>query len=429
MNGIASELTSIVSFNNGVCLWADIPATLQQNIGRAIAPGKSPSCIVYPQTQEELAAVIACAYRNNWRVLSCGSGSKLGWGGLASNIDVVVSTDCINKLIEHAVGDLTVTVEAGMKFSQLQEIVNSDRQFIALDPVASETATMGGIVATGDTGSLRQRFGSIRDQLLGITFVRSDGEIAKAGGRVVKNVAGYDLMKLFTGSYGTLGIITQVTFRLYPMVDSSGTVVLTGDKSNISKAAATLRNSALTPQSADLVNTEVVSSLSLGDGLGLIVRFQSIEESVKEQCNNLLAVGKDLGLTGVMVSGEEETSLWKRLSKLMDASANDSLITCKIGILPNKAVEVLTQLKLGRVNITSGLGVLKFDGDIEKVLKARSLCETNQGFLTILAAEAEVKKKVDVWGYKGNGLELMRKLKQQFDEKNILSPGRFVGGI
>jgi glycolate oxidase FAD binding subunit len=429
MNGIASELASILEMKNSVCLWEDISATLQQNIGRAIASEKSPSCVIYPQTQQELAAVIACAYRNSWRVLSCGSGSKLGWGGLASNIDVVVSTERINKLIEHAIGDLTVTVEAGMKFCQLQEIVAGDRQFLALDPVASDTATMGGIVATGDTGSLRQRFGSVRDQLLGITFIRSDGEIAKAGGRVVKNVAGYDLMKLFTGSYGTLGIITQVTFRLYPMVDFSGTVVLTGDADNISKAAATLRNSALTPTQADLVSGEVVSSLSLGDGLGLIVCFQSIEESVKEQCNKLLAVGKELGLTGAMVFFEEETRLWKRLAELIDTCGNESLINCKIGVLPNKAVEILTQTNLGRVNITTGLGVLIFDGDIEKVLKVRSLCQNYQGFLTILSAEREVKKKVDVWGYGGNGLELMRRLKKQFDEKNILSPGRFVGGI
>ena len=264
MNAIASSLASTVGEENVVCLWENLELSQQKHIQQAIASTNPPSCIVYPRTTEQLAAVIAASYRDNWRVLPCGSGSKLTWGGLAKGVDVVVSTERINQLIEHAVGDLTVTVEAGMKFSRLQGILAASRQFLALDPTAVESATIGGIVATGDTGSLRQRYGGVRDQLLGITFVRADGQIAKAGGRVVKNVAGYDLMKLFTGSYGTLGIISQVTFRVYPLPELSGTVVLTGTAEAISQAAQTLRGSALTPTQADLLSTQLISSLGLG---------------------------------------------------------------------------------------------------------------------------------------------------------------------
>ncbi|TVP66579.1 MAG: FAD-binding oxidoreductase, partial [Nodularia sp. (in: Bacteria)] len=189
MNPIALNLASIIE-EKDIYPWEKLPLSQQKQIQQAIASAKPPNCIVYPRTQTQLAAVIAEAHRQNWRVLPCGKTSKINWGGLVKSADIVVSTEHINQLIQHAVGDLTVTVEAGMQFSHLQAILAKSRQFLALDPSKPELATIGGIVATADTNSLRQRYGSVRDQLLGITFVRADGQIAKAGGRVVKNVAG-----------------------------------------------------------------------------------------------------------------------------------------------------------------------------------------------------------------------------------------------
>ncbi|MDF5735050.1 MULTISPECIES: FAD-binding oxidoreductase [unclassified Nostoc] len=439
----ASYFASIVGEENAVCLWENIELGQQKRIQQAIASGNSPSCIVYPRSQEQLAAVIATAHTNNWRVLSCGSGSKLSWGGLVKGVDVVVSTERINQLIEHAVGDFTVTVEAGMKFSHLQALLGKSRQFLAIDPTAPESATIGGIVATGDTGSLRQRYGSVRDQLLGITFVRADGQVAKAGGRVVKNVAGYDLMKLLTGSYGTLGVISQLTFRLYPLPEASGTVVLTGSAEAVSQAANILRGSALTPVQADLLSTKLVSSLGLGQGLGLIARFQSINESVKEQSNRVLEVGQKLGLDGAIFADDDEVTLWQRLQERIHTTATESVITCKIGVLPTAAVEILTQVELGLIHISSGLGLLQLE-DKNQVLKVRDelgsaksdaygglrlRTQAHRGFLTILSAPVTVKQQIDVWGYTENALPLMRRIKEQFDSKNILSPGRFVGGI
>ncbi|MFK0730842.1 MAG: FAD-binding oxidoreductase [Gloeotrichia echinulata GP01] len=428
MKAIASCLASILAEENAVSLWENTELSRKEPIQRAIASANPPSCIVYPRTQEQLARVIAEAHRQNWRLLPCGSGSKLSWGGLAAGVDVVVSTEHINQLIEHAVGDLTVTVEAGMKFSDLLGILAKSRQFLALDPTAPNLATIGGIVATSDTGSLRQRYGGVRDQLLGITFVRADGQIAKAGGRVVKNVAGYDLMKLFTGSYGTLGIISQVTFRVYPLQEASTTVVLTGAVAGVSQAAATLRGSALTPTQADLLSTKLVSSLGLGTEMGLIARFQSISESVKEQSHQLLQIGQQLGLKGSIYADGDEVNLWQRLPEQIHFYPKESAITCKIGILPSAAAEVLNQVEMGLIHIGSGLGLLHLDNQ-SQVLQLRDICENNGGFLSILVAPVAVKQKFDVWGYRGNALQVMRLVKQQFDGKNILSPGRFVGGI
>lgn len=428
MNAIAQKLETIVG-SSAVVVWDDIEATRRDRIQRAIV--KTYPCLVYPQTQAELAAVVTCAYQNQWKILPCGNTTKLDWGGLAQGIQLVVSTERINQLIEHAVGDLTVTAEAGIKFADLQTTLAAARQFLALDPTEPESATLGGIVATADAGSLRQRYGGVRDQLLGITFVRADGEIAKAGGRVVKNVAGYDLMKLFTGSYGTLGIITSVTFRVYPIPEASSTVVLTGNASAIAQAVASLRASALTPVASDLLSKQLVTNLGIGQGLGLIVRFQSITASVKQQVTSFLELGQQLELKGA-VYADDATELWQKLQQ-MRSPAKPTEITCKIGVLPTKAVATLTQFDphMGLIHTGSGLGLLQFDADVDKqsILQMRDFCQSQGGFFTVLAAPQALKETIDVWGYKGNALAMMQRIKQQFDPNNILSPSRFVGGI
>jgi glycolate oxidase FAD binding subunit len=428
MNTIASTLTSILSAENAVISWENLAPTQKQNLQQSIDSKSYPICVVYPHSQAELAAVITTANSHQWRVLACGSGSKINWGGLAKNIDIIVSTERINQLIEHAVGDLTVTVEAGMKFAQIQEILAKSGQTLALDPAFPESATIGGIVATADTGSLRQRYGGVRDQILGITFIRADGEIAKAGGRVVKNVAGYDLMKLFTGAYGTLGIISQVTLRVYPIPETSGTVILTGISEAISQAVRILQSSELTPTQADLLSSKLVTSLALGTGIGLITRFQTIHESVEEQSQRLLAIGEKLGLQGVIYQGVEESNLWQQLPNKIYDHLTKSTITCKIGVVPTAAVEIIHQINIGLIHVSSGLGLVRLEKE-DQILPLRNLCQANSGFLSVLSAPVELKERFDVWGYNGNALEVMRGIKQQFDGNFILSPGRFVGGI
>lgn len=435
MTKIAQKLGSIVG-SDAVDEWENIEDRQRVGIARSLKAETFPSCIVYPHTEAELSEVIACAYQNKWRVLACGNCSKISWGGLVE-VDLVVSTQRLNQLIQHAVGDLTVTLESGTKFADVQDILGTAGQFLALDPTTPELATMGGIVATGDTGSLRHRYGGVRDQLLGMSFVRANGQIAKAGGRVVKNVAGYDLMKLFTGSYGTLGIITAVTFRVYPLPEASATLVLTGEADAIAQALTNLRSSALVPTAADLLSSGLVARLGIGQGFGLLTRFQSIPESVKQQSASLLQLGQQLGLQGAIYSVSDEADLWQKLQQ-MSASSTEPVITCKIGVLPSATVATLTQLDkiVPQAEILihsgSGLGLLRFKANAatpQRILEMRSLCQSQSGFLTLLEAPVSLKQQIDVWGYNGNSLNLMRSIKQQFDSKNILNPNRFVGGI
>ncbi len=433
------ELETIVGKYN-ISLWENIDQSKKQQLSQAIAPDNTINCIIYPETQAQLSDVVACCAQNNWVILPCGSGSKLHWGGLVK-VDptthyqeiIVVSCDRLNGLIEHAVGDLTVTVEPGIKYAELQATLAKTGQFLAIDPAYPETATLGGIIATADTGSLRQRYRGVRDMLLGISLVRSDGKIAKAGGRVVKNVAGYDLMKLFTGSYGTLGIISQVTLRVYPIQEASGTVVLVGEREHIAKATQTLLSSALTPVAVELLSTNLVKELDLGKAVGLIVRFQTVIGSVEEQLQKLLEVGNSLGLNCIRYC-DYEVELWNKLKQKIWDSHRKTEIICKIGVMPNQAVKTLNQVALetglGLIHAGSGLGELHFNSvNPETILELRQWCESIGGFLTVLAAPLEIKQKLDVWGYNQNGLDMMRRIKQKFDPQNILNPHSFVGGI
>ena len=341
----------------------------------------------------------------------------------------MVSTARLNRLIEFASGDLTVTAEAGLRLVDLQATLAKAGQFLPIDPAYPMQATLGGIVATADTGALRQRYGGLRDLLIGLTLVRSDGQLAKAGGRVVKNVAGYDLMKLLTGSYGTLGILSQLSFRIYPMPAASATLFVTG--ANIAEMTAQLLASALTPTAFDLLAVATVKQLSLGEQMGLLIRFQTLEVSIQQQVSQVMQLAQQLGLTATQIASSAETDLWQQLRNLIDYPPPETPITCKIGIEPSKAVAMLSQLEQagGVIHVGSGLGNLYLPLiSAEALLNLRHKLQPN-GFLSVLAAPTAFKQQIDVWGYAGDALGLMQRLKSQFDPENLLSPHRFVGKI
>lgn len=430
-SAIASKLKSLIDANTQLVELRDAGVYWQKKLDRAIANTDVPIYLVFPQTIDLVAKIVEQASQQQWRILICGNGSKLTWGGLGKDIQLVIGTQKCDRLIEHAVGDLTVTAEAGMKLVDLQAQLRSHNQFLPIDP-SYDDATLGGIVATADTGSRRQRYGGVRDLLLGLSFVRADGEIAKAGGRVVKNVAGYDLMKLFTGAYGTLGIITQLTFRTYPLIATSQTLLLTGEANAIARLTQTIRSSSLTPTAMDLLSASVLDRLNLGTSIGLIIRWQTIPESIEQQIQEVKILAKELNLDTYSYQDRAEIELWQ-MAEVTSIQKHETSAICKIGIVPNAAVNFL-QLKqvidrniAVRVHASSGIGQLQLENvDNQIISDLRSYCQQHYGFLTVLDAPKAFKQQVDLWGYSGNALKTMQAIKSQFDPQNILNPNRFL---
>jgi glycolate oxidase FAD binding subunit len=433
MGSIAQTVESILGASQ-VTPGESLAEPLLSAVKGAIAPESLPACVAFPTTPSEMAAVIACAHQHRWRVLPCGHGSKLSWGNRVTGADLVVSTQHLNQAIEHAEGDLTVTAQAGVAFADLQAQLLATRQFLAIDPAYPAQATLGGIVATRDTGALRQRYGGIRDLLIGVSFVRHDGQIAKAGGRVVKNVAGYDLMKLMTGSFGTLGILTQLTLRTYPLQEVSQTVLLTGSAEAIRQATAAILASSLTPVAMDLVSSHLLPSPPAGQ-VGLALQFQSIAAGVTEQGERLQAIAQTHQLQSQVFTDAADGSFWQGLGDTLFAPQQDEVAIAKLGILPAQAVHLLTFLEQtlaadswqARIHASSGIGTLRLQtpaNSVQALQAVRSHCQAAQGYLNLLTAPTEWRTSFDAWDLAPATQLLMQRLRQNFDPNHQFSPGR-----
>jgi len=399
------------------------------------------ACSVYPNTQLELSRAIALAAKNHWQILT----SNLNWGRLVKfdRPGIMINTSRLHRLIDHAVGDLTVTCEAGIKFSDLQNTLAKSGQFLAIDPAYAETVTIGEIVNTANTGSLRHRYGGVRDMLLGISFVRADGELVKAGGRVVKNVAGYDLMKLMTGSYGSLGVVSQVSFRLYPLPQCDRTIIIIGQAQKIDILRAKILISNLTPWAMDILSTgilsKLLSKLEITSELGIMIRFGGLTQGVEEQIRRLFLLTQELDLDITI----KDHHIWEEIQHLIWENHISPVVSmpiicpiiCKVGTLSNIAIDNLLRVSsqltaFVQIHAGSGLGILRYEGsnygEIQaEIIKVRNLLENTGGFLTVLVAPSEFKNAMTGEGY-GNAQGIMTALKQKFDPHNLLNPHGFI---
>ena len=418
--------------------WASVAAEQQRDIATATRPGPAPMlAVAYPQTQAELQEVMALAHGQRWSVLPMGSSSKLAWGGLGQPVTLGVSTAKLTQVVEHAVGDLTLTAEAGTPVASLQPMLQQERQQLGFNPAYPERATLGGVIATADTGWMRQRYGGIRDMLIGVSLVRADGQLVKAGGRVVKNVAGYDLMKLMTGSWGSLGLISEVTLRTYPRTEASKTLVITGSFDQLAALIGQLLKSRLTPTGLTLVDSATLDRLQpQAATAALLVRFQSVAIGVETQAETLSTWAAAHDLVATPVTDGAEQTLWDNLQQQRDRhrlSAQNHRVTAKVGMRPNETTTILQQLDatvpvLAAVtHVASGIGWIALDlQEAAQVTAMREIYQQSGGFLSVLEAPPAWKANLDIWGYSGNALSLMRRLKQQFDPHSRLSPGRFL---
>jgi FAD/FMN-containing dehydrogenase len=353
-----------------------------------------------PSTAEELAKRLHEAAESKSAVVPVGGGRASGMGGAPTRRDIELHTSRLDRVLEHSAADMVVSVEAGITLEVLQAELAMAGQFLPLDPFNSPGHTIGGLLATGWSGPLRLRFGSARDFLIGIRVALPDGRLASAGGRVVKNVSGYDLMKLHYGAMGSLGIIVAASFKVYPKPMHDVTV-------SISFASV---DEAFTAAEQALAMPLAPAALELFSDGHVLARFFGSPDAV----NRMVA---ELGWRQADASAWVEHSIrgpesWARISAPRHA------LRSILSMLPRDASWWASP--------GTGIAHWSFADELESVGEVRGAAERANGSLVVMAAPADVTHKLGAWGTTPATIQVMRKLKHAFDPDGILNPGRFV---
>jgi glycolate oxidase FAD binding subunit len=394
--------------------------------------------IEQPGSYEEAAELLRGAAADGRSVRFRGGGTKLEWGRPVPEPDLEICTQGLDQVLEHNAGDFTAVLQAGVPLSVVQEVLAGAGQMLALDPplspwggagddaaieAADAGATIGGIVATNDSGPLRHKYGGVRDLVVGVTVILSDGTIARAGGKVIKNVAGYDIGKLFAGAYGTLGLIAELTVRLHPRPARTATVVArSADPTQLAAAAATLAHA---PLEADCLDLWSDAATAAG---AVLVRFGSADPGPRaEEAAALLQK-----LSGLEIDVEtDDTACWEA-----QRAAQRGDVVVKVSAVPARlpAAMAATQALGGTMVARAGLGLAWIQLSGATVADVVAAIEELRRLLApapcvVLDAPADVRSALDPWGGETGPVELMRKVKERFDPAGVCAPGLFVGGI
>ena len=394
--------------------------------------GVIPKLICTPVTAEQLAAAVRICAQAHATIAPWGGGTAIGLGNPPRPLDVVIRTTRLNQVIEHDPANLTVTVQSGIALDALQTVIAAERQFVPFDPPLPERSTIGGIVAANLNGPRRGSYGSVRDLVIGMKVVLASGEIIKAGGKVVKNVAGYDMCKLFTGSLGTLAIIAEVTLRVAPLPAHSATVIAIGSLALATDLASQLSRTKLLPTSTFLLNAGAAAPWQLA------VSFAGFAETVTRQVDDLGKLAKRLGMASETVDGEKPR---QHRQAIADLPVSQDCLVYRLTVPRGAVMQTISTIAdwiKGEPAQTICADVAM--GTIWIVLPANqsalaffprliTLTQEQCGHAVIFTAPAKLKQAIDVWGPATPAHALMRKIKQEFDPAGLLNPGRFVGKL
>ncbi len=417
--------------------------------------GKVPRCVVYPSSAEQVAAALKRAADNDLAVIPCRNATKLGIGNPPRRFDVALSLKEMNRVWHYEPADLTVTVEPGMKLGDFQHFVGRHGLWLPLDPAGSARASIGGILATNSAGPLRFHYGAPRDMVLGMKIATTEGKLVKTGGRVVKNVAGYDLGKLLIGSYGTLGVIVEASLKLYPspvgratFVFATGTLGVTRDlrRRLLRSPLQAMRMILLDGRASTLARPGTPRAGEVREP-EMWVEVAGTPRVLERYARELEALGREADAPVRRMESEDAELMWARISDFRSwvAESHPGLVTCKAA-LPIAASEEFVvraqqETERARVELASfsqtGVGVAHLcllDAEglpaiVSLISKLREAANGFGGVVTIEQCPTVLKTVVDVWGPPGDDFEVMRKLKRAWDPKGILSPGRFVGRL
>jgi len=403
--------------------------------------GMVPSVRVAPQDAAQISEVLKICTEDHAAVVPWGGGTSIGLGNRPSRVDVVLSLERFTGLIEHDDANLTATAQAGMRVAELQQILAGRHQFLAIDPPQTAEATIGGVVAANTNGPRRMHYGGVRDQVIGMKCVLATGEQVKSGGKVVKNVAGYDMCKLFTGSLGTLGVITEVTLRMAPVPERSASVLASGTIAQALKMVEQIEASALLPCAVTLVNARAAVQLTAESGIRkqesdylVLVWVEGFSEAVERHLNDLRTMAKAAGMSAEALEDSQHQTLWKSICDFTSIVSGPLYrLTLRLGAIGGAISTIDGWSPTPQIVAHMGAGTLWVASDVGDVAgwfaRLSALATSNRGHAIVAAAPPHVKEVVDVWGPPPPGLSIMAEIKRQFDPAGILNPGRFVARL
>ena len=411
--------------------------------------GFFPRIVVTPASVEQVAQIVAMTNQHDLTLMARGGGSRTNLGAIPEQIDVLLETNRLTRVLEHEAPDLTCHVEAGITLSALQAQLATKGQRLALDPPDAQQATVGGILSSNASGPKRLRYGSTRDLVIGLHVVQANGEVARSGGRVVKNVAGYDLNKLYIGSLGTLGIIVEANFKLHPLPVAERTLLLSFvNAADAMQTVIAILGSLLIPSAIELIDPGAAGDMRdfFGlklpvNGYSLAINFEGSISAIDRQMDEArLLAGKHGALLADDLTGQEQDAFWNVVREHTQGS-----VTCKAAILVSQVAAYLQTVEQicrrheleTAIVAHAGNGILYIElrpADatqrlVQAIAELRLHAQEARGSLVVERCPIELKRLISVWGEPGSDFYMMQRLKQQFDPKGTFVKGRFLGGL
>ncbi len=423
-----------------------------ETLERFRVDGSAPSAVVEPANSNELVEIVRWARSNRAALMPTTSGLYLPLGNPPAALEIAVSLRRMNRIVHYDAGDLTFTAEAGLALAEAQRSLGEHKQFLPADPPYADEAALGGLIASNASGPLRFAYGTWRDFIIGMQFVTGEGKLVKTGGRVVKNVAGYDLARLMIGSLGTLGIINEVAFKVFPQPPATSTFIFGFETLDAAvEAARRIVHSAWQPTRLELLSPETGELLAAAPlsprHWSLVAGVAGPEPVLRRYQDDFSALARELNAPQFAALREPEeqailAAVRERIPRARAANPNAAIVKAALplaGVGPflTKARQAAARYELSAAasaHAGSGIAYIYLFGDAPKKVAqaATEMVHAGNnlgGRVSVPWCPTEVKHDVNVWGPLRDDFPLMQKLKAQFDPDRVLNPGRFVGGL
>jgi glycolate oxidase FAD binding subunit len=430
-------------------------AEVCERLERYAVDGVTPKVAIKPKSVEALSDILEVAFENDFKVIPFGAGTAIHIGNPPKGFDAAIDMTGLGKVVEFSPSDMVVTVEAGVRMQSLQALLNSHGLFLPVDPPQDDIATVGGVVATNAFGTMRFGYGAVRDWLIGLSVMQPNGKLTRFGGKVVKNVAGYDMVRLYAGSYGTLGVITHATFRLLPLPEHSAiATLLLKDTNCVEVMMRYIVLGELQPSTVMVLECDMSEIPQLANILKsaheqhemflLFIGFDDFREAVNYQIDLLKTASVEHGATLANIADGEEAKGIRSILRSLQQAPNAKMHV-RLTFNPTHFIRIREEVK----NASNRFGIAKtklISHPLDGILYASvaecpddvavklawhlvGVAESFCGNIFIERIPSHIKQLVPVWGRNVKTHSLMKRIKEELDERSIMSCGRFIDGI